>query len=234
MNKFSIFYPVDNLVITQKFGIENTAKDLIDWYKSMNLLGHNGWDFKAPHGSPVYATHDGYAFYQIDSKGGCGVVIRSDKAYDYHGGSSYFKTIYWHLIDGRDEPEFASPITCMDMNSDGQWVNAGDIIGYVGNTGLSTGDHLHFGIKPQLKDEINGIWYNVGQSNGYMGAIDPEPFFNGYLASNAKSVFTILKSIIGIQKEVINLLQDGSPTHDTSVDSLGTRETDTQTKKSNF
>ena len=68
-------------------------------YTSMGLAGHNGIDFNAYHGQPVYASHDGTCYPEIDDKGGNGVVIRSDKAYEYESQEVYFKTIYWHLID---------------------------------------------------------------------------------------------------------------------------------------
>ncbi len=89
------------------------------------LLGyvrpHNGLDFTAPIGSPVYATGDGIADAQISQSYGNVVYIN-------HGFD--FETRYAHLT------KF--------IVQKGQHVKRGQIIGYVGNTGLSVSAHLHY------------------------------------------------------------------------------------------
>lgn len=181
---FSIFYPIKPFKITQAFGRPDPV------YTGLGLKGHNGLDLLAYHGQPIYATHDGTAYYEIDGNQGHGVVLRSDVTYDYQGEQVYMKTIYWHMCDSTKEPQFKSPVEAAGVLK----VKVGDLLGYADNTGLSTGDHLHFGLKPQGKDESNGAWYNVEQNNGYLGAIDPEPFFNGkYVDGNTK--FTFMKDL---------------------------------------
>jgi murein DD-endopeptidase MepM/ murein hydrolase activator NlpD len=90
------------------------------------LLGyvrdHKGLDFTAEIGTPVYATGDG----QVKSRyfsGSFGNVIFINHDFGY-------ETRYAHLS------EFNSKV--------GQKVKRGDIIGFVGNTGLSRGPHLHY------------------------------------------------------------------------------------------
>lgn len=164
-------YPLKDIFVTQYFG-ENP-----DFYiKNYGVKGHNGIDYRAPTGTPVYATHDGFAYYEKDSAGGEGVVIRSKGMMLIAGQLSHFKTIYWHL-DNR--PGFKSPITCTDVQSQGQVVKCGDLIGYADSTGVSFGSHLHFGLKPialtgTAHEEYN--FYNTNQNNGYAGAIDPMPY----------------------------------------------------------
>ncbi len=89
------------------------------------LLGyvrpHNGLDFTAPIGSPVYATGDGIADAQISQSYGNVVYIN-------HGFD--FETRYAHLT------KF--------IVQKGQRVKRGQVIGYVGNTGLSVSAHLHY------------------------------------------------------------------------------------------
>lgn len=164
-------YPLKDVFVTQLFG-ENP-----DFYKKyFGIKAHNGIDYRATHGTPVYATHDGFAYYEKDSSGGEGVVIRSKEQMVIEGTLRFFKTIYWHLVNPDKEPQYKSPITCTDLNSQGQEVKAGDLIGYADNTGFSAGSHLHFGLKPVSNGESLGSLYNSLQNNGYMGAVDPMPY----------------------------------------------------------
>lgn len=172
--KLQLYYPCRPYFINQRFG-----RSGVPTYAAQGMKGHNGMDLTARNGDPVRASHDGLASFQIDSNGGNGVVVITDKPYDYEGGQSFFKTIYWHLCDSSKQPQYKSPI---EDKTGAVPVKRGDIIGYADNTGLSTGDHLHFGLKPVAKGEDYGSWYNVAQNNGYYGAIDPEPYFIGRFA----------------------------------------------------
>jgi murein DD-endopeptidase MepM/ murein hydrolase activator NlpD len=83
---------------------------------------HSGLDFKASYGTPIYAVTDGVVAF-AGRKGGYGNFIQLN-----HGGG--LATGYGHMS------RFAA--------SGGQRVRRGQIIGYVGSTGLSTGPHLHY------------------------------------------------------------------------------------------
>jgi murein DD-endopeptidase MepM/ murein hydrolase activator NlpD len=85
---------------------------------------HKGVDWAAPVGSPVFAAFDGTIAYFGDGEG-YGNVVRIT-----HSGGR--ETRYAHLS------KFAANL------ASGMAVKAGDLIGYVGTTGLSTGPHLHF------------------------------------------------------------------------------------------
>lgn len=189
MKKFELFYPVKPKFFNQYFA--NKA----DVYTKLGLEGHNGIDFQAVHGQPVYAAHDGVCFPEIDSSGGNGVVIRTNEPFEYQGQEVYFKTIYWHLMKANA------------VVHQGQRVKAGDLIGYADNTGTSTGDHLHFGLKPQAHNETDWVWYNVEQNNGYLGAIDPMPYFNLYFAEDAQKVFSILLQTVDVLKKMLSIKQ---------------------------
>jgi len=83
---------------------------------------HAGLDFRARHGTPIVAVTDG----QVSSAGragGCGIAVRLR-----HGGG--LDTRYCHM-------------SRMAVRR-GQQVRRGQVIGYVGSTGLSTGPHLHY------------------------------------------------------------------------------------------
>ncbi len=87
---------------------------------------HNGWDIANPEGTPVYAVDDGVVKFAGWSDRGYGNMVVID-----HGS---YQTLYAHL---RDAPSV----------SEGQSVVAGQVIGSMGNTGFSTGPHLHFEIR---------------------------------------------------------------------------------------
>ncbi len=109
--------PIDGARLSSGFG-----------YRRHPILGyskmHQGVDFQAPTGTPIFAAGSG----QIDKMGwqggyGISISIRHNKDYS---------TLYGHLSG------FAPGI------GPGKRVKQGDVIGYVGSTGLSTGPHLHY------------------------------------------------------------------------------------------
>lgn len=191
MAKFEVYYPVRPYAINQAFGLNG------DYYKAhgINIKGHNGIDLRANHGQPIYAAHDGVAYYEIDEDQGHGIVIRTTQLYDYKGQQVWMKSVYWHLCNFLKEPKY-KPL----IKTDGSPcpVKRGDLIAYADNTGLSTGDHLHFAIKPIVagKAPVDGDRPDVGignfvnfeQTNGYLGAIDPMPYFNGKYADEPAPV----------------------------------------------
>lgn len=87
---------------------------------------HNGIDFAAPRGTPIYAGGDGVITYR-GRKGGYGNYIRIRHTNGY-------STAYAHM------KSFARGMT------KGKRVRQGQVIGYVGSTGRSTGPHLHYEI----------------------------------------------------------------------------------------
>lgn len=192
--KFQISYPFDTHLPSQVFGAN---PDFYSQPQYGGIKGHNGIDFIAQHGYPVYATHDGMAEFQIDPGGGHGVVITTENEFEYKDGTAQFKTIYWHLVDGVKEPQLKSPFEGAPVTR----VKNGDLIGYADNTGASTGDHLHFGLKP-IK---NGV--NIEQNNGFLGAIDPTPYFDGSTPSivhNLEQQVSFLKKILDLIKQKLS------------------------------
>jgi murein DD-endopeptidase MepM/ murein hydrolase activator NlpD len=111
------------------------------------LKFHYGMDFTAPTGTEIYATGDGRIITVEWSRRGYGNQIIIDHGYGY-------KTMYAHLSD------FNVRL--------GQEVKRGDVIGYVGNTGLSTAPHLHYEVYMNNK-KVNPINY-------YFNDLSPEEF----------------------------------------------------------
>jgi hypothetical protein len=186
MSKLELFIPVSPLHINQVFGANP------DYYSKFHdtfgnpLKGHNGVDFMAVHGQPVYAPIGGTATYTTDIHGGEGVVITTDQPYEYSGGTCWFNCIHWHLI-GNTDPKYPQPFTSKK-------VIAGDLIGYANNTGSpyeSSGDHLHFGLCPVDQNQKP-----LMPANGYGGCVDATPYFNNYFAVDAPRVFALLKQVV--------------------------------------
>ncbi len=117
---FLLKRPVRNARISSKFTLRR-YHPVLKKYRA-----HLGVDFAARKGTPVMAAGSGRVIF-AGRKGGYGnvVIIRHSDGY---------KTLYAHLS------KFRRGIRR------GKYVKQGQIIGYVGNTGLSTGPHLHFGL----------------------------------------------------------------------------------------
>ena len=86
---------------------------------------HNGMDMACAQGTPIYATRAGKVTRTAYQAGGAGNYV----SINHLDG---FSSIYMHMTHY--------------VVSAGQTVSAGQLIGYVGSTGISTGPHLHFGI----------------------------------------------------------------------------------------
>ncbi len=110
--------PLKKMRITSKFTYKR-------WHPLLHKYRpHLGIDVGAKRGTPIYATNDGKVIH-AGLKGGYGktVKIRHD------GG---FVSLYAH------QSKLAVHV--------GQYVKAGQLIGYIGSTGRSTGPHIHFGL----------------------------------------------------------------------------------------
>ena len=111
--------PIDGARLSSGFG---KRRHPVLGYTKM----HRGVDFAAPTGTPIYAAGDGIITYR-GRKGGYGNYIQIRHASNYH-------TAYAHMSG------FKSGL------NQGSRVHQGEIIGYVGSTGRSTGPHLHYEI----------------------------------------------------------------------------------------
>ncbi len=138
----NFIWPVSTTYCTSRFGPRTHP------VTGEPMKQHNGLDIGESYGSPVHASDGGTAHTYYDD-GGYGYYIMID-----HGNG--YQTLYGHLS--------AYAI------SDGQYVSQGQVIGYVGSSGLVTGPHLHF-----------EIWAGGGR-------IDPEQFFSGLTFSPTAGV----------------------------------------------
>ena len=111
------FFPNhESYKITSRFGMRKL--------KGVEKM-HNGIDMACAQGTPIYATRAGTVTTASYQAGGAGYYV----SINHLDG---FSSIYMHMTHY--------------IVSVGQYVSAGDVIGYCGSTGGSTGPHLHFGI----------------------------------------------------------------------------------------
>jgi len=124
---------ISGITVPSKFPLDEKYRSEVTWdfnqkrvhpiYKTLTV--HKGMDFRAPNGTAVYATADGTIITAEFHEGyGKLVVIQ-------HG--EHFTTLYAHLNEIKV--------------SSGDVVKKGAVIGTVGNTGKSTGDHLHYEVR---------------------------------------------------------------------------------------
>ena len=137
--------PVEGSALTSSYGMRNHP-----------VLGgrraHKGVDLAMPAGTPIYATADG-TISRADWFSGYGLYVAIE-----HGGA--IQTRYGHM-------------SRLNVAS-GQDVRKGDIIGYVGSTGRSTGPHLHYEVR------ISGE------------AVNPLPYMNGAAPALAANTAVVM------------------------------------------
>ena len=90
-------------------------------YKTVKM--HAGLDFAAPQGTPIYATANGTIIVSGNKGNGYGNHVVINHGYGY-------ETLYGHMVKVKLSP--------------GQKVSRGEVIGWVGSTGKSTGPHCHY------------------------------------------------------------------------------------------
>jgi len=132
--------PLDGLTMTSNFGMR--VHPVLG-----GMRAHKGVDLSAPVGTPIHATADGVVG-KAAWFGGYGLYVQLE-----HG--SDLETRYGHMSR---------------LNvAEGQHVHKGDILGYVGTTGRSTGPHLHYEVR------VSGM------------AVNPVPYMQSERVSLASS-----------------------------------------------
>ncbi|MEO6818767.1 MAG: M23 family metallopeptidase [Ginsengibacter sp.] len=108
---------------------------------------HNGLDFAAPQGTPIYATGDGRVEMAGFDESGFGNHVIINNGYGY-------ETLFGHMVRVKVHA--------------GENVKRGEIIGWVGNTGKSTGPHCHYEVHVNGR-EVNPVYF-------FYNDLSPEQF----------------------------------------------------------
>lgn len=181
-----IYMPGEYVPIFQGYGLAETKPSMLKFYQDLGLAFHNGWDFIMPHGAPIYFNVDceGIVYRtQNDQKLGVGITIITNDG-------KIYRHRYWHGVMGSIQVQV------------GQKVQPGDLLMFCDNTGMSTGDHLHYDLAELDKD------FNVlNGDNGGFGCIDPLPYYTYKSVLNYVQQVNILKKIVEIYKQIILILK---------------------------
>lgn len=110
--------PIENMSLSSSYGMRVHPI-------TGKVARHNGVDIPAPYGTPIYATADG-TVGRAQRLGGYGNYVEIE-----HGNA--IQTRYGHMSSYIVTP--------------GQQVKKGQVVGYVGSTGRSTGNHLHYEVR---------------------------------------------------------------------------------------
>jgi murein DD-endopeptidase MepM/ murein hydrolase activator NlpD len=114
-------------------------------YKTVKY--HAGLDFSAPSGTPIYATGDGVVEDASMSDVGYGNHVVIKHGYGY-------KTLYGHMLRIKVKA--------------GQSVKRGDVLGWVGSTGKSTGPHCHYEVMKN-GEKVDPVYF-------FFNDLSPEEF----------------------------------------------------------
>ena len=114
-------------------------------YKTVKF--HAGLDFSAPSGTPIYSTGDGVVEEASLSDVGYGNHVVISHGYGY-------KTLYGHMLRTRVKA--------------GQSVKRGDVVGWVGSTGKSTGPHCHYEVMKN-GEKVDPVYF-------FFNDLSPEEF----------------------------------------------------------
>lgn len=125
--------PVEGVKLTSGFGMRNHPV-------LRRRAQHKGVDLAAPRGTPVYATADG--------------IVGMAKYYSSYGN-------YVQIEHGGEMQTRFAHLSSYTVNK-GDFVEKGDLIGYIGSTGRSTGPHLHYEIRV-AGEAVNPVPYMVTQ-----------------------------------------------------------------------
>jgi len=162
-------WPLSKIRITQMFGNTFFAKQNPSVYG--NRAYHPGLDLAGPTGTTIYAPLSG-------------IVRMTGNTDSVRGCYSWGK---WTLIEHPNGLTTLYAHQSLQKVTQGQNVRTGDVIGYIGNTGYSTGPHLHFSVfatkgvsivpfeRIRATTNCKGLVTPVAASNAYLDPIDYLP-----------------------------------------------------------
>lgn len=224
MNTLKIYRPIRSSRVSQPFGANHACihpsgqvvtrraaecpTGSVPFYKSLGMDGHNGIDYPAIEGENVVhaATYDGWMHTEVDSAGGIGVDVISNEPLFFLGKPPTglkLPTVVQNGVEGfLCHVKLRSWHLKTVIGWEGRQVKHGQVIGLAGNTGASSGPHLHFGFKYCDKNGKSLL------RNAYSGASDPAPFLNNqvYAGDNVSYGFFPATPLTDIEQKQVAVL----------------------------
>lgn len=196
--------------ISSRYGPRKSFKTSAGWTSSF----HAGIDLaKSPQGSAIGANVAGQVIEAGYSGGGGNYVYVQDLQGLVHK--------YFHMKD-------PSPL------SKGDWVNAGQIVGYMGSTGRSTGSHLHYGVSVNGKSVdpegyITSNLWNASATGNIISNTDTQetksPVLAKYISENTKQIPGLYAtSNVGDGDAIVSSVNTGFSNLISKLDSLANRQ----------
>lgn len=140
------------------------GENQVSFYDELGMKGHNGIDYRTPHGSNVIAPCDMEitdAYYENKDAGYGTTIWARGLPYVENGSEWRLEMVFGHLH------QF--------LVKNGDKVKMGEVIAITDNTGkYTTGPHLHFGVRILKKEGSN--WKLKNANNGYKGYVDPKQY----------------------------------------------------------
>lgn len=198
-----------------------------DFYSAIGMKGHNGWDNACWDGEPIYfpvdANCEWWVRNEVDQDGGIGLDVFSDRPidigelprecgklakdqlkgiysdpkYGYEKGKVFVKFRFWHLnrslVSDSKNNVAGKPEGYRDTK-----VKFGDLIALGGNTGASSGPHLHWSMKIVANNSST-----LDSNNGYYGAVDFEKYYEDEFVGNVVAIKRKALTAIELARKVI-------------------------------
>jgi murein DD-endopeptidase MepM/ murein hydrolase activator NlpD len=165
------------MAYSQEFGMTVYAKTGVYGQLNGQLRPHNGHDFAGPSGTPLVAPCRCWCSYTGFDKTGYGnFVFVETETVKLNGESIKIEFVLAHME--KIEAKY------------GKWYNPGEILGYMGSTGMSTGSHVHFGGRPLILKNNQWVWAVDDQpARGYIDLTDffiTKPIYNKQILLNER------------------------------------------------
>lgn len=161
-------------------------------YQKFGLMGHNGIDYGTPVGTPILAPFDG--------------VAKETDYFDQYGYGHYIK------IQNDKEGVVLAHFRERSLIKPGASVKQGDLVGYSGSSGNSTGPHLHMGYWREPRNRENGFngfldhtyWLNIMVGDSYKDKYDELLVDHETALGHIKNLIDSTKQIKSIAEEALN------------------------------
>lgn len=158
-------------------------------YAKFGLMGHNGIDYATPVGTPIYAPIDG--------------VAKETDYFDQYGYGNYIK------IQNDKEGVVLAHFKDRSPIKPGTTIKQGDLVGYSGNSGNSTGPHLHMSYWREPRNRENGFngfldhtyWLNIQVGDAYKQKYDD-------LLKDHGRALNYLNDLIKSTKDIKNIAEE--------------------------